>query len=147
MIHATWPLQRAAEPESCQENVACSSQAAAPLLPASSLLNLLVRTLAAMLPITALVSKRQQNSGGGRQLTTLAADPPQVALEPAVAVPTYFERNCQAIVAGVPPLTSHPQTKGNREQAECLSWQWISMPSGSLLETAVVINTGQMRYF
>ena len=78
MIDAARPLQRVAEPESRRENAARLSQVTALLLPASSSLNLLVRTSVSMPPIVDRVSKRQQNSvgGGGRQLTTLAAAPP-----------------------------------------------------------------------
>ena len=58
-----------------------------------------------MPPIADRASKRQRNSvgGGGRQLTTIAAAPPQVALDPAVVVPADIERNREAIVAGVAP--------------------------------------------
>ena len=82
MIDTARPLQRAVEPESHLENVAGLSQVAAPPLPASSSLNLLVRMSASMPLITDCASKRQQNSvdGGGHQLTTLAVAPPKVAL-------------------------------------------------------------------
>jgi len=56
-----------------------------------------------MPPIADRASKRQRNSvgGGGRQLTTIAAAPLQVALDPAVIVPVDIERNREAIAAGV----------------------------------------------
>ena len=58
-----------------------------------------------MLSIANHESKRQQHSvgGGGRQLTTLAITPPQVAFELAVVVPTDIEHTRQVIVAGVAP--------------------------------------------
>ena len=58
-----------------------------------------------MPPIADRASKRQRNSvgGGGRQLTTIAAAPPQVALEPAVVVPADIEHNRQTLVVGVAP--------------------------------------------
>ena len=81
------------------------SQIAAPPLPASSSLNLLTRIAVSMCPIADHALKRQQNSAGGgrRQLTILTAALPQVALEPAVVVPTDIECSSKAIVVGVVP--------------------------------------------
>ena len=105
IIDVTRPLQRATEPEIRRENVSGSSQVAAPPLPASSSLNLLVRTSESMPSIADRAFKRHQKSlgGEGRQLTMLAAAPLQVALEPAVVVRADIEHNRQAIVAGVAP--------------------------------------------
>ena len=75
-----------------------------------------------MPPIADCAQKRQQNivGGGGHQLTTLAADPPQVALEPVGVVLVNIERNHQEIVVRV-ATPCKPSADKNKQRASITS--------------------------
>ena len=100
MIGTARPLQRAAEP-----------------LPGSIPLYLLTKILALMLPIASCATKRPQNSVGGRQLTTQATAPPQVAMESTGMAPLDIERIRQVIVVRfIHPLQAIRRQKGTESK-------------------------------
>ena len=90
-IDVTRPLQRAAELESRRENVVRSFQVAAPLLPASSSLNLLARNW------------RQYNPSpmACRSTSERVWEEEDVPCKVVVVVTADIDRNHQGIVAGV----------------------------------------------